>query len=82
MITGFFLSLLYTFLSFMVGLLPTTAFPVGISSGITMFWGYVNLFSMVVPVSTIATVMGLMFGYLIVFQLWEAFHWILRRFKR
>jgi len=82
MIIGFFLSLFYTFISFIVGLLPTSAFPSEISSAITTFWSYVNLFSMVVPVQTIITVLGLSFTYLATLLVWDAFHWVLRRIRR
>lgn len=82
MITGFFLSILLTAVSFIVGLLPVIAFPAQITAGIVWFWSYVNLFSMVIPVQTIVTLIGVMTTYYVVKLLWQAFHWIMRRFKR
>jgi len=82
MITGFFLSILLTALSFVVGLLPVIAFPTQITAGIVWFWSYVNLFSMVIPVGTIVTLIGIMTTYYVVKLLWQLAHWALRRFKR
>lgn len=82
MITGFFLSLLLTVATFIVGLLPTYAFPTAISNAITTFWSYVNLFSLVIPVGTIAVCIGIMTLFYGVEFLWQAAHWVLRRFRR
>jgi len=82
MIIGFFLQLLYGALSLIVSLMPTYAFPTQISTGITTFWGYVNLFSMVIPVSTIAACFVIMTVFYTAEFAWQAAHWILRRFKR
>lgn len=82
MITGFFLTLLLTFITFVVGFLPTTAFPAAFETSINLIWGYVNLFSMVVPVSTITTLLGIVMSYYTALFAWDAFHWVLRRLKR
>jgi len=82
MITGFFLQLFYSFIAFVVGLLPTTAYPSGISDGIELFWSYVNLFSMVIPVQAILTVVLLSLSYAAALLLWDALHWVLRRIRR
>jgi len=81
MVIGFFLSALLTVLGFVVGLLPVLAFPSQIAPAILMFWSYVNLFSMVIPVQTILTVLLLSLGYLAAKLLWDLMHWILRRVR-
>lgn len=79
MIVGFFLNIVLAFVTVVIGLLPTTPFPTQISTGIIMMWGYVNLFSMVIPVETILTVIVLSILYEAGILLWHAFHWLLRR---
>jgi len=79
MITGFFLSIVLTILQYFVSWLPDVSFPSQIVSGIVLFWSYVNLFSMLIPVSTILSVLLLSFTYLAVRLGWDAFHWLLRR---
>lgn len=81
MITGFFLQLFLSILAFIVGLLPTVGFPTQISAGILLFWSYVNLFSMVIPVGTIVLILGLMLMYQGAYLLWLFAHWIMRRFR-
>jgi len=81
MITGFFLVVLYQIVAFIVGWLPTIGFPSQITTAVVLFWGYVNLFSMVIPVQTILTVLLLALTYLAVKLGWSAGHWMLRRFR-
>lgn len=81
MITGFFLSLFYTLIAFIVGLLPTTAYPSGISDGIELFWGYIQLFSLLIPVTTLLTIVGLSLSYYAALLLWDAMHWLMRRIR-
>lgn len=82
MIVGFFINVLYVAISFVVGLLPVIAFPSAVTAAITSFWGYANLFSMVIPVGTIAILLGLWATYEGIWLTWSFAHWILRRFKR
>jgi len=79
MITGFFISVFASILSFVVGFLPTIAFPTEITAAVLYIWSFVNLFSMVIPVQTILTVMLLMFSYYGIIFLWDAGHWLIRR---
>lgn len=81
MITGFFLHILFVFISFIVSFLPMNTFPPQIGAGIALFWGYVNLFSMVLPVSTILTVLSLGLTYEATKLGWKLFHWVLRRIR-
>jgi len=79
MIVGFFLNIGLVIVNFIVNLLPTTPFPPQIPEGIIAFWGYVNLFSLVIPVSTLLTVIVFSLFYEGAILVWHAFHWLLRR---
>lgn len=76
MITGFFLQIFYGFLSFFVALLPTTGFPVDISSAIATVWGYVNALSFLLPVTTLLTVLGLAMTFHGAVLLWRLIHMV------
>lgn len=81
MIVGAFLSILLSALTFIVGLLPVIAFPTQITSAFLTIWGYVNLFSMVIPVGTLVTIIGLSLTYEVTKLLWKLVHWIMRRVR-
>jgi len=82
MIVGFFLSVILSGITFIVNLLPSYAFPSEIPTGISYFWGYVNLFSMIIPVGTIAVLFVVMTVFYGAEGVWNAAHWVLRRLKR
>lgn len=82
MIIGFFLQLLLTALQFVVNLLPVSEFPATISNGVTTFWGYVNLFSMVIPVGTILAALIVIIFYDLAKFGWLFAHWVLKRLRR
>jgi len=81
MITGFFLTVIYGFASFFIQHLPTTPYPTQITDAINFFWGAVNLFSMVTPVSTLVLLMGLTAIADGAYLVWLFFHWLARRFR-
>jgi len=77
MITGFILTLIYQFISFTVGLLPTgSAFPSEWTAGIYTVWGYVNSFSFVVPVGTLVSALAIAMSFHLFVFAWKAMHWI------
>jgi len=76
MITGFLLSIMYGFLSFMVGLLPTTSLPTGITDAITLIWGYINAWSYIFPVGTLLSALGIAFAFHGALLLWRFIHLI------
>jgi len=57
MIVGFFLSLLFIGLSYIVGLLPSWPFPVEITNGWNMVWGLMNSVNFLFPVKQLAVAM-------------------------
>lgn len=60
MIPGFFLNLLYYFLSFMISILPVGGtLPQSWVSSLLLMWGYAQSFSYVIPISTLLTVLSL-----------------------
>jgi len=65
MITGFFLSVIFSVISFFLGLLPTTSFPLAISQAVNSAWGYINAFSFLFPVGTLLICLGIVLGYYI-----------------
>jgi len=76
MITGLLLTILFALISFFVGLLPTIAFPTGITNAITLIWGLVNSVSFLVPVDTLLTVLGLAMVFHGSILLWRLAHLI------
>jgi len=81
MITGFFLSVLFSVCQFIIDHLPIIQYPTQITDAINWFWGAVNLFSMVTPVSTLALIVGLTALADGAYLAWVFFHWLLRRFR-
>lgn len=63
MITGFILSIFYSFLAFFIGLLPVIAFPSEITNAISTLWGYINAWSFLFPVSTLLAALTIAFVY-------------------
>lgn len=74
MITGFFLQIFYILVAFFVNLLPTTAFPSGITNAITTVWYYVNSMSFLLPVSTLLQVLVLAMIFHGAILLWRLAH--------
>jgi len=76
MITGFFLSMFLSLLSFFVGLLPVVAFPSSITSAVQTIWYYINAMSFLLPVSTLLTVLLLAMSFHGAILLWRLAHLI------
>jgi len=76
MITGFFLTIIFAVLSFLVGLLPTIAFPAALSSALSTAWYLINSVSFLLPVSTILTVLGLALSFHVAVLAWRLVHLI------
>lgn len=78
MITGFFLGLIFSFISFLLALLPTGGtFPTEWITAIQTFWYAVNQFSYFLPVATIVTCIGLMVSFQLFEFAWRFIHWVL-----
>lgn len=76
MITGFFLYLLYALLSFLVGILPTLAFPASFASALNVAWYYVNALSFLLPMTTLLTVLGFAMAFHAAVLIWRLIHLI------
>lgn len=53
--------------------------PAAFTTGLTTFWGYVNSFSLVIPVSQIAICIGLMLAWDLFEIAWRFIPWILKK---
>jgi uncharacterized membrane protein YdfJ with MMPL/SSD domain len=77
MIVTFFLQIAYSFLNFLVGLLPTGgSFPASWTSGIATVWGAVNVFSFIVPVGVLVTALGIAVTFHLFVFSWKFLHWL------
>jgi len=74
MVIGFFLTVFYTFISFFVNILPTIAFPTGISDAILAIWYYINAYAYIFPVVTLLQVLGIAFIFHGAVLLWRLSH--------
>lgn len=81
MLTGFFLTIVYGVSKFMIDRLPVIPFPDQIPAAILFFWGAVNTFSVVTPVSTLVVLMGLTAIADSAYLVWLFIHWVARRFR-
>jgi len=62
MITEFFLNLPYFFLSWLIGLFPSSnGFPPEVHTAAAALGGYLGILDPLVPIATLATVVSLMF---------------------
>lgn len=78
MITGFLLTLVFLFISFLLSLLPTGGtFPIEWITAVNTFWYGINAFSFFLPVSMIVTCIGIMVSFHLFEFAWKAIHWIL-----
>lgn len=58
MITGFLLTILFAIIAFFVGLLPVLAMPTAWTDALSLIWSYLNSFSFLFPVATLASVLA------------------------
>lgn len=78
MITGFFLSIFYVLLSFIVSLLPVINIPADLLTAFTFSWSFVTALSWLLPVNTLLTVLSLAIFFHISVLVWHFSHVILR----
>jgi len=77
MIIGFALSLIYQFVAFLVGLLPTGGvLSSDWVSAVYAIWGYVNVFSFIVPVGMLVTCLGIAMAFHGFIFAWKGVHWL------
>jgi len=74
MITGFFLTIFYQILAFVIGLLPVYSPPSDLISAFSTLWAYVTALAWLLPVSTLLTVLGVAITFHLVMILWHFGH--------
>lgn len=79
MITTFLLTLLNSFIAFLLGLLPSGHLPASILSGIGYLWSLINAFTYVIPVQTLLAALLLMIAVDAALFLWRLINWIIRK---
>lgn len=79
MISTVLLTILNSFIGFLLALLPSGAIPSGISTAITYFWLIVNSFSYIFPVSTLLAAFLVLLAFDLAVLLWHLLQWILRK---
>jgi len=67
------------FLQGLLSLLPVGNLPLGIPNGILYFWGILNSFSYVFPVSTLFLALLFVLGFDVGVMLWHVLQWIIRK---
>lgn len=78
MITGFLLTIIFFFVSFLLGILPTgSAFPIQWTEGIYAIWSYINMFSFFIPVQMIVTCIAIATAFHLFVFAWKTLHWIM-----
>lgn len=78
MITTGLLNISFFLFSGLLALLPAgSGFPTAAHSAATALGGYIGILSPLVPLSTLATIIGLVFSVEIAFFGWRSLKWIL-----
>jgi len=78
MITGFFLTILYTIVSFLISFLPEIQYPQEITDAVMYFWGTMQSFSWLFPMDTLVTILGLATIYFMSSLIWKMGNFIFR----
>jgi hypothetical protein len=79
MITTFFLQLLYSFVNFLVALLPNGNLPTQITTAFAYFVSVANTFSYVVPIGTLLAALAILIAVDGAIMLWHFFNWVIRK---
>jgi len=78
MITGFLLTIIFYFVSFLLGLLPVGgSFPTSWTTGIYTIWANINAFSFIVPVNVFVTALSIAISFHLFIFAWKITHWII-----
>jgi len=78
MIGDFLLSIVYWFLASIIGLIPaSTGFPSDVFTAASTIGGYAGILSPIIPLGTLATVVGLAFSAEIAIFGFKTLKWIL-----
>lgn len=78
MITGFFLDILYAFISFLLGLLPLgSSIPASWATGIATVIADIRAFSFIVPLDVLFTCLSIAVVFHLFVFVWNLVHWVL-----
>jgi len=74
------LTLIFFLLTTVIGWLPdSSGLPSEVSAGFSWLWGLLWELDFVVPVSTVATLLGLSLAFEVAIQVWHGIHWLIRK---
>jgi len=79
MISTFLLTLLNNFVTGILGFLPSGSLPQGLINAILYFWGALNAFSYIFPVSTLLAALLILLAFDGAVLLWHIIQWIIRK---
>jgi len=79
MIVTLLLTILNSFLGFMLGFLPNGTLPTGITTAVSYFVGLANSFSYVIPVQTLFQAFVVVVGVDIAILAWHLMNWVIRK---
>jgi len=77
MIIGFLIQLAYSFVAFLVGLLPSgVSLPSDWVAGVYTIWSYINAFSFIVPVNVLVSCLAIAMSFHLFVFAWKGIHWL------
>jgi len=79
MISTFFLNILFAFVDFVVGFLPSGHLPTSITTAFNYFVGVANTFSYVVPIDTLLQAALIVLAFDGAMLGWYLLNWIIRK---
>jgi len=79
MIVTFILTILYSFINLLLGILPTGHIPAGFTNAFAYFMGLVNAYSYVVPIGTLLAAAAVVLVFDGALMLWYFINWIIRK---
>lgn len=79
MIVTLILTILYSFLNFIVGVLPAGHLPTAITTAFAYFMGLLNSFSFFIPVDTLLQAAGVVLVFDGAMIVWYFVNWIIRK---
>lgn len=78
MIITFLLTIFYSFILFLIGLLPVGVLPVGISTALIYIIGVVNSFNWFFPITDLFAVLFIALIFEAAVLLWHFINWVYR----
>lgn len=79
MITSFFLQILFYFVNFLVGFLPSGNLPSGFSDSLIYFWNLINSFSYILAVDTLLQGMLVVGAFELAILAFHFIEWLLKK---